>query len=171
MSVRNISRQSCPYYMVTIFAKQQLCLRSHVTLSLELKTYNTWYVFKRLGYKMSNYLVYNLFIYKKIYIYTCTHTHVREIRHEGRLRKDVWEGKGRHCLWPHHRAIFIQVLASCQSCTQNYHPHHIFSLNFLTALIWGDADLTIWVLELPLITEYIKMPQVLCVPRYEFLHL
>lgn len=78
--------------------------------------------------------------------YTYTHTHVREIRHEDRLRKDVWEGKGRHCLRPHHRAIFIQVLVSCQSCTQRYHPLCISSLNFLTALIWGHADLTLWVL-------------------------
>lgn len=73
MYVKNISRQSCHYYMVTIFAKQQLCLRSHVTLSLELKTYDTWYAFKGLGYKMSNYLVYNVFIYNKIYIYTHTY--------------------------------------------------------------------------------------------------
>lgn len=97
MSLRNISTQSCHNCMVTIFAKQQLCLRSHVTFSLELKTYNTWYVFKGLEYKMSNYSVCNLFIYNKIYIYTHT---CKRIRHEDRLRKNVWEGKGRHCLWP-----------------------------------------------------------------------
>lgn len=90
MSVRNISRQSCHYYMVTIFAKQQLCLRSDVTFSLELKTYNTWYVFKGLGYKISNYLECNLFIYNKIYIYT--HTHERSGTKTG-LEKMFEEGK------------------------------------------------------------------------------
>lgn len=163
MSVRNISRQSCHYYMETIFAKQQLCLRSDVTFSLELKTYNTWYVFKGLGYK---WVIIRCVISLYIITYTYTHTHVREIRHEDRLRKDVWEGKGRHCLRQHHRAIFIQVLASCQELyTKPSSTPYFFPELPHCSLIWGDAALTLWVLGLPLITEYIKMAELLCVHR------
>lgn len=79
---------------------------------------------------------------------------------QDRLREVVKEGKGRHCLQYHHKAIFIEVLLSCQNRTQSHHPHHISSLNFPTAVIWADAVLTVWFLELPSIMEYIKMPEV-----------
>jgi len=50
----------------------QICF--HV--SLELKTYRTLHVFKGLGYKINHYLVCNLFIYYKMYIYIHTGTHM-----------------------------------------------------------------------------------------------
>ena len=78
---------------------------------------------------------------------------------QDRLREDVTEEKGRHCLQYHQRAVFIEVSLSCQNCTQSHHPHRISSLNFPTALIWADAVLTVWFLGLPSITEYIKMPE------------
>lgn len=110
---------------------------------------------------MNYYLVCNLYIYNKIYMYLHTHTCTRmyETSCKRGLENILKKGKAVAVYDTITELYLVQILLSGQNRTQSRHPHRISSLTFPTALICADAVSTVWFLGLPSRTEDIKMPE------------